>query len=597
MPSLRACFEATSKAGLCLVLGAVSSGAAAKELPTGPTYQSLVFSGKADPTYRYEVRALDAQGELLSSFPVYTQDGSIFSGDTLRVDGAVAIQTGVWMSDELLALSEPEKVELTKPFELKLPEGLGGLALVPANVSVSEVQVTEELRRYDFNLLDSEGRQLPVDAKLVQWDMPFGPPDVMPEIPKPPIKCPNAACVFLPLRPKERLTPVLTACLGPLCGSTSSGGEEESGPTGWKSIGVGSGFTCGLTHDGRVLCWGEGMDGQLGYPPSGPCVLPFGAPTTAKCAWTPKQIVQPSGSLTAFQALDVGESHACAIDTSGALWCWGKVTKGPSSACPGGAAQCGPFRLIPNDPSAPNTAAHFATVSAGGHHTCAVTNAGSLVCFGSNLSGEAGGSDAAVFNSVGPVGFYDSVSAGRNHTCALTKTGRTECWGRTIHLTRLPPSVPQADRFLGFPEDIMAEHPAIGAGVSADLVSAGNHRTCIHAVDGTLSCLDELNTTNFRWSVEQISTVTTDLEASLTDESKCEVESGKLFCDLPQSAVRHTHLPFTTDVADSSVEFAHGCAVESNGTAWCWGDNTLGQLGDGSQVSTDPSKPVAVLQP
>ena len=143
----------------------------------------------------------------------------------------------------------------------------------------------------------------------------------------------------------------------------------------------------------------------------------------------------------------------------------------------------------------------------------------------------------------------------------------------------------------------MAEHPAIGANVLADLVSAGNQRTCIHATDGTLSCLDEFNTMSSRWSVEQLSTVTTDLEASLNDDSKCEVESGKLFCDLRQAATRHTQLSFTTDVADSAIEIWHGCAVESNGTAWCWGENRMGELGDGTKVSADPSKPVAVLQP
>ena len=35
----------------------------------------------------------------------------------------------------------------------------------------------------------------------------------------------------------------------------------------------------------------------------------------------------------------------------------------------------------------------------------------------------------------------------------------------------------------------------------------------------------------------------------------------------------------------------HACAVGSNGSAWCWGDNTYGELGDGKGASYDDSHP------
>src|SRR2546430_3935126 len=37
---------------------------------------------------------------------------------------------------------------------------------------------------------------------------------------------------------------------------------------------------------------------------------------------------------------------------------------------------------------------------------------------------------------------------------------------------------------------------------------------------------------------------------------------------------------------------AHACALSTDGTAYCWGDNTFGQLGDGTVTERDT--PVAV---
>jgi len=572
---------------------ASAAGALSKEPSSAkPRFQTVVFSGKADPKFRYEVRTLGAEKQLISSFPVYAGKGEVQSGDTLRIDGAVAVQTAVWIKDELLALSEPRAFEPGASLDVELPEGLGYLTLVPVTVSVGEEQVSDELRRYDFNVLDGKGRQLPIDPARVSWSSPFG--DITPVIPKPPLGCKGApSCTFLPLRPKERLTTTLTPCLERLCASTT---PPPQAPQGWSRIAAGPDFSCGLTKTGHVLCWGEGIANQLGQPTSH-CVLPPGAPSTAQCAWVPKEIVQPPGSLNTFQALDVGESHACAVDTAGGLWCWGQLTFTQGSLCPNGVSSCSlsPFRLNPNDPSQPNTPARFKDVSVGGGHACAITQAGSLICFGANNSGEAGPDTPATFKAVGTLNGYTSVSAGADHSCALTSRGRVECWGWTLQLTRLHASLPGEILFLGSPQDVMSEHPNVS---TARAVSAGRERTCVHGIDGTLSCLDEVDTGPFRLHVERIDPMTTDLETSINDdETKCEVEIGKLYCDLNQFAVAHTLMPFSSDVVDSSVESVHGCAVEASGAGWCWGENRRGQLGDGTTTNANPLQPVAVLAP
>jgi len=560
-----------------------SAGPALTKEPVSaePQFQTVVFSGKADPNFRYEVRTLGADKQVISSFPVYAGDGKVQSGDTLRIDGALSVQTAVWQKDELVALSEPRAFEPGASLELALPKGLGYLAVVPVTLSVGEVQVSDELRRYDFNLIDVKGRQVPIDPTRVSWMYPFG-PEVTPVIPKPPLGCSVNAplCIFLPEGRKEKPIVPLTVCLGPLCGATTS---PPSSPQVWRRIAAGPDFTCGLTSTGRVLCWGEQIAGQLGQPTT-QCVVPPNAPPGAQCAWVPKEIVQPPGSLVTFQALDVGDAYACAIDTAGGLWCWGTLPSAYGSFCQSGASTCNrsPFRLNPIDPTMSNTPARFKDVSVGSDTACAITQAGSVVCFAEWHLGEDPSHVPDTFRAVGTLNGYTSVSSGYVNNCALTVAGRVECWGFFSE-----------GRNGNNPRDVMSEHTNIS---TARAVSAGRFRTCVLGTNGTLSCLDVGHSGQSRPSVESLDPRTTDLEISLNDaSSKCQVESGFLYCDLWQFGISDTLLG--SDVVDSSLESFHGCAVESSGKAWCWGDNDRGQLGDGTTRYADPLRPAAVLMP
>jgi hypothetical protein len=48
-------------------------------------------------------------------------------------------------------------------------------------------------------------------------------------------------------------------------------------------------------------------------------------------------------------------------------------------------------------------------------------------------------------------------------------------------------------------------------------------------------------------------------------------------------------------LAVAPVQAWAACAVKSDGSAWCWGPNQLGGLGDGT--TTTSSRPVAVKLP
>jgi alpha-tubulin suppressor-like RCC1 family protein len=90
------------------------------------------------------------------------------------------------------------------------------------------------------------------------------------------------------------------------------------------SAGGGCGLTvCGPTTQGAAYCWGFQGDEQLGDPSAQGILIPnFG--TNYYAIPYP---VPVSGGLS-FRAISVGFSHACAITTAGAVYCWGQNNRG-----------------------------------------------------------------------------------------------------------------------------------------------------------------------------------------------------------------------------------------------------------------------------
>ncbi len=70
------------------------------------------------------------------------------------------------------------------------------------------------------------------------------------------------------------------------------------------------------------------------------------------------------------------------------------------------------------------------TMSAGAHHTCAVTASLSLACWGRNNAGQLGiGSTATVYTPTVVLSNVLRVSAGGQHTCAVLLDLSVRCWG------------------------------------------------------------------------------------------------------------------------------------------------------------------------
>lgn len=87
------------------------------------------------------------------------------------------------------------------------------------------------------------------------------------------------------------------------------------------SLCAGEAFSCALSEDGRVKCWGKNDRGQLGLGDTAPRGASPGTMGTALAA-------VDLGAGSAAAQVTCGRAHACALLTSGALKCWGQNDHG-----------------------------------------------------------------------------------------------------------------------------------------------------------------------------------------------------------------------------------------------------------------------------
>ncbi|MEA2698663.1 MAG: hypothetical protein QOI66_2934, partial [Myxococcales bacterium] len=136
-----------------------------------------------------------------------------------------------------------------------------------------------------------------------------------------------------------------------------------------------------------------------------------------------------SGGASAVAA---GQDHTCAIVNARAK-CWGanqRFQLGLPDRAPHGVAKNQMGDLLPY--VGPALPAQVWAIAAGGSHSCALSDGGTITCWGDNFYGQLGGPLATPEGSISPAlsSFgAGAVSAGQAHTCLLSTDGRVSCWG------------------------------------------------------------------------------------------------------------------------------------------------------------------------
>lgn len=293
-------------------------------------------------------------------------------------------------------------------------------------------------------------------------------------------------------------------------------------------VSAGDRHSCALSATGKVQCWGSNTSGQLGDGSVDVQVTPV-----------------PVAGDFAFAHVAAGESYTCGVTNSGEALCWGDNDAG----------QLGDGTMSMRTAPVHVSGGHsFRFVRTGRSHACGLTTRGAVVCWGSNRDGQLG--DGSRTSRTTPIrvalpGSAAQLAAGGSHTCALLNDGSAYCWGSntfgqigdSTKAARLEPArVATSQRFVS--------------------IGSGRDHTCAVTPDYHAFC----------WGRNSAG------QAGIGSPSESVIT--------PQQVETNARL------ATIAAGLSHTCARTEAGTAYCWGRNNYGQLGDGT--TSQHSRPVAV---
>lgn len=310
----------------------------------------------------------------------------------------------------------------------------------------------------------------------------------------------------------------------------------------YVAVAAGGEHALALQADGTLWAWGANVSGQLGTGTTG--TLPNSTPVMI-------------GSDRDWTAISAGVGHSVALKADGSLWTWGENAVGQlgnGSALPG-ANVTAPVRVGGDS--------DWAAVVAGQFHTIALRRNGTVSAWGANIQGAVGdgtttnrstptqiNNPAALSNSV-------AITAGNGFSFAVLANGTVYGWGSN------------AFGQLGNGTSVSASVPAV--------VSTGSSAWVGIEPGGTFSVGLRSNGTLWSWG----------------DNASGQLGDGTATpSSLPVKVAGGAENWRTT-----ATGTAHTAAVRADGTLWAWGGNASGQLGIGSTLPSSTPQQITVTSP
>ncbi|MDE3155355.1 MAG: chitobiase/beta-hexosaminidase C-terminal domain-containing protein [Acidobacteriota bacterium] len=305
--------------------------------------------------------------------------------------------------------------------------------------------------------------------------------------------------------------------------------------------------------------------------------------------WTPSDVVSAAYTITGPYtnwAVAAGGQHSVALKNDGTVWTWGYNGTGAL----GDGTQ--------TDRSVPgivNGVTGIVAIAAGANHTLALAGDGTVWAWGANLSGELG--DGTTTNRLSPVQVpglsgVTAIAAGSAFSVALKSDGTVWTWGANESGQIGDGTTTERDQPTEVPG--LTNVTAVAAGGSDVLVrdSGGTAWGWGKNGDGELGDGTQTN----RLSPVQLSIAAAKVSGGGAHSLALETDGTVWAWGLNTSGQAGTgaiggyvlspaQVTAIANAADVDAGGSHSLAIGSDGSLWSWGANGSGQLGDGTTTS------------
>ncbi len=321
-------------------------------------------------------------------------------------------------------------------------------------------------------------------------------------------------------------------------------------------------YTTCATINGGVWCWGTNNFGNGNGT--------LGDNAQVKQTPFPSAVVGVGGTgyLTNITDVALGDYHGCALSSSGSVYCWGYNAYGQLGD------NTNTDRMMPVQVVGPGGAGYLSNIvaiTAASSQTCALNSSGTVYCWGFNSYGQLGDGTTTTrylptYITTGIVSVSTGSSGSVGHTCAVTTTGSVYCWGYNGYnqlgdgttTQQTSPVQVKGVGGVGF---------LTGISSVATSTNGGTDHTCAMTTTGSMYC----------WGYNGSGQIGDNTAISKTYPTQVKGIGG---------------VGTLSNVVAISLGNGFSCALLSDGTSNCWGNNGNGNLGD--NTATNRFVPVQV---
>ena len=377
----------------------------------------------------------------------------------------------------------------------------------------------------------------------------------------------------------------------------------------FTQLATGAQHTCGITGTHRLYCWGSDLVGNLGVgTSSSDCTAQIGG----RCSLVPIPVI----GAERFVYVTAGDLHTCALTSNGTAYCWGGNHYGQV-----GAGTTGGEVRVPTAVIGGHT---FTSISAARMHTCGIDTSGDTWCWGWDTWGQLGagipGADRCSFFSsnetcsgtplkvAGNVRFAEIVGS-EKFTCGRDVSGAIYCWGAEVGGTD------GTDCQAGENANCTRTPLLQVGGATFQKLGTGSVYRCGQKSDGVLWCWGYEY--YGYWGNGNMSTASPDIsvraaggktyaQVAIGYDHSCGMNAGTVECwgynhDGQAGGTigvdRYSPGPISGGITFASITSgpmsSTNCGISTAGRAYCWGYGTLGNLGNGT-ILTSSAEPVLV---